>query len=124
GQRLAHPPPGDTEPLRERVAAATRLVLRPTVFALLIIIAAYLPIFMLQRVEGRIFAPMANTVVSALVGALVFSVTLVPVLASLAYRKAMPHRESPVLRLAARAYQPTLRFALARPWAVLGGAAL
>ena len=47
-----------------------RAVLRPTVFALLIIIAAYLPIFLLERVEGRIFAPMANTVVSALVGAL------------------------------------------------------
>ena len=58
-------------------------MVRPTVFALLIIIAAYLPIFLLQRVEGRIFAPMANTVVSALAGALFFSVTLVPVLAAL-----------------------------------------
>ena len=58
-------------------------MVRPTVFALLIIIAAYLPIFLLQRVEGRIFAPMANTVVAALAGALFFSVTLVPVLAAL-----------------------------------------
>src|SRR5205814_9779533 len=108
GQRLAHPPPGDTEPLRERVAAATRLVLRPTVFALLIIIAAYLPIFLLERVEGRIFAPMANTVVAALVGALVFSVTLVPVLATIVFRRPVKPRESPVLRLAAAAYEPTL----------------
>ena len=61
-------------------------VVRPTVFALLIIIAAYLPIFLLQRVEGRIFAPMANTVVSALAGALFFSVTLVPVLAAIVCR--------------------------------------
>src|SRR5262245_9158055 len=64
----------------ERIQRATQAVVRPTVFALLIIIAAYLPIFMLQRVEGRIFAPMANTVVAALVGALLFSVILIPVL--------------------------------------------
>ena len=55
-----------------------------------IIIAAYLPIFLLERVEGRIFAPMANTVVAALSGALVFSVTLVPVLAAFAYRGPVP----------------------------------
>ena len=48
--------------------SATAAVVRPTVFALLIIIAAYLPIFLLERVEGRIFAPMANTVVAALLG--------------------------------------------------------
>ena len=64
-------------------SARRREVVRPTVFSLLIIIAAYLPIFLLQRVEGRIFAPMANTVVAALLGALLFSVTLVPVLATL-----------------------------------------
>src|SRR5262249_18984055 len=106
----------------ERIQQATRSVVRPTVFALLIIIAAYLPIFMLERVEGRIFSPMANTVVSALMGALLFSVTLVPVLASFAYKKPLAHRESPLLRGALAAYRPTLRFALARPWAILGGA--
>ncbi|WP_224361277.1 efflux RND transporter permease subunit [Hyalangium versicolor] len=103
----------------ERIAMATRAVVRPTVFALLIIIAAYLPIFMLQRVEGRIFAPMANTVVSALVGALIFSVTLIPVLASFVYRKPVRHKESPVLKLAERAYGPTLRFSLKYPVVVL-----
>ncbi|MFL5350752.1 MAG: efflux RND transporter permease subunit [Hyalangium sp.] len=103
----------------ERIALATKAVVRPTVFALLIIIAAYLPIFMLQRVEGRIFAPMANTVVSALVGALIFSVTLIPVLASFVYRKPVHHKESPVLKLAERAYSPTLRFCLKHPALVL-----
>src|SRR5437762_12766194 len=103
------------DPLHARIATATRSVLRPTVFALLIIIAAYLPIFMLERVEGRIFAPMANTVVSALVGALLFSVTLVPVLASLVYKKPVVHKQSPVLRAATAAYEPALRFALRRP---------
>ncbi len=102
-----------------RILQATKAVVRPTVFSLLIIIAAYFPIFMLERVEGRMFAPMSNTVVAALAGALVFSVTLVPVLASLVYRKKLHHRESPVLRLADRAYAPALAWSLKRPWAVL-----
>ncbi|QSQ27528.1 efflux RND transporter permease subunit [Pyxidicoccus parkwayensis] len=110
----------EAETPMERIAAATKAVVRPTVFSLLIIIAAYLPIFMLQRVEGRIFAPMANTVVAALVGALVFSVTLIPVLASFVYRKPVRHRESPVLRAADRAYGPTLRWSLKHPAWVLG----
>lgn len=108
------------KPRQERILAAASAVVRPTVFALLIIIAAYLPIFMLQRVEGRIFSPMANTVAAALAGALLFSVTLVPVLASFAWGKKAPgHHESPVLTLAARAYLPTLQAALARPKLVL-----
>lgn len=111
---------GETLAMTERVRRATMAVVRPTVFALLIIIAAYLPIFMLERVEGRIFAPMSNTVVAALMSALLFSVTLVPVLASFVYRRPVKHRESPVLRWAARAYAPTLAFALKRPWLVVG----
>ncbi len=106
----------------ERIESATKSVVRPTVFALLIIIAAYLPIFMLQRVEGRIFSPMANTVVAALMGALLFSVILIPVLASLVYRRPPRHRESPVLRLASRVYDPTLAWALHHPWLTLAGA--
>ena len=103
----------------DRIRKAASSVVRPTVFALLIIVAAYLPIFLLQRVEGRIFSPMANTVGAALMGALFFSVTLVPVLASFLYRKEMHHRESPVLKLAKRLYEPTLKFGLQRPWVVL-----
>ncbi|MBU8896270.1 AcrB/AcrD/AcrF family protein [Corallococcus sp. H22C18031201] len=103
----------------QRIERATKAVVRPTVFSLLIIIAAYLPIFMLQRVEGRIFAPMANTVVAALLGALVFSVTLIPVLASFVYRKPMQHKESPVLRAAAKAYGPVLTWSLKHPLTVV-----
>ncbi len=106
--------------LKDRVRDGAQRVVRPTVYALLIIIAAYLPIFMLQRVEGRIFSPMANTVASALLGALIFSVTLVPVLASLLYRRTIEHQESPVLRVALAAYMPTLKFALKRPLLVVG----
>jgi cobalt-zinc-cadmium resistance protein CzcA len=114
----------DTETVASRIRLAVADVARPTVFALLIIIAAYLPIFLLERVEGRIFSPMAHTVVAALVGSLVFSVTLVPVLATFAYRKNRVHRESPVLVAATRAYIPLLRMSLRRPWAVLGVAML
>ncbi len=126
--RLSHPHEhrGHEEQLSltERVRRSTMQVVRPTVFSLLIIIAAYLPIFMLERVEGRIFSPMANTVVAALVGALIFSVTLVPVLAALAYRKPIEHKDSPVLRLASRLYEPTLAWALKRPVLVLSLATL
>jgi cobalt-zinc-cadmium resistance protein CzcA len=105
--------------LADRIGVAAREVARPTLFSLLIIMAAYLPIFSLQRVEGRMFAPMANTVVSALLGALVVSFTLVPVLALFALKGLKPGRESPLLRMAQRSYEPTLRWALASPLTVL-----
>ncbi|EYF08340.1 efflux RND transporter permease subunit [Chondromyces apiculatus] len=119
GIALPHP---DT--VTERVKRAVSDVARPTVFSLLIIIAAYLPIFLLQRVEGRMFSPMAHTVVAALLGSLAFSITLVPVLATFAYRKPRPHRDSPVLIWATRAYLPVLRAALRRPAVVLAAATL
>ncbi|MBL9007194.1 MAG: efflux RND transporter permease subunit [Myxococcales bacterium] len=119
---LHHPPKLAPEQPRERIGWAVAQVARPTIFALLIIIAAYLPIFLLQRVEGRIFAPMAHTVVAALLGSLLFSITLVPVLATFAYRRGAHHRESPVLRVAEASYLPTLRVALRRPWSVMAGA--
>jgi cobalt-zinc-cadmium resistance protein CzcA len=103
----------------EKIERAVRDVASPTVFSLLIIIAAYLPIFLLQRVEGRIFGPMAHTVVAALMGSLLFSITLVPVLATFAYRKPKKHRESPVLTAATKIYAPTLRAALKRPAVVM-----
>ena len=110
---------GENLDVTERIKRAVSLVVRPTVFSLMIIIAAYLPIFLLERVEGRIFAPMAHTVVAALVGSLVLSITLVPVLATFAYRKPRKHRESPVLRAATSAYLPLLRAALRRPLLVV-----
>jgi len=105
--------------VKERIERAVKDVASPTVFSLLIIIAAYLPIFMLQRVEGRIFGPMAHTVVSALIGSLLFSITLVPVLATFAYRKPRKHRDSPVLTAAAYLYAPSLRWALRWPLPIL-----
>jgi cobalt-zinc-cadmium resistance protein CzcA len=101
--------------LMENIAKAMHEVARPTLFSLLIIIAAYIPIFSMQRVEGRIFSPMANTVVSALVGALAVSFTLIPVLAFFGLRGAGLERESPLTRWARKAYVPALDFVLERP---------
>jgi cobalt-zinc-cadmium resistance protein CzcA len=112
------------EGVEQTIREATRSVVRPTVFALLIIIAAYLPIFLLQRVEGRIFAPMANTVVSALAGALFFSVTLVPVLAAIVWRRPVTHRVSPLLTWVDRRYEPTLRSCLKHPALLLGSVSI
>jgi cobalt-zinc-cadmium resistance protein CzcA len=106
-------------PIGDRIFRAAQEVARPTLFSLLIIIAAYVPIFALQRVEGRIFSPMANTVVSALVGALLISFTLVPVLAAFSLKRHHVERESPLLRWAARAYEPSLGAAMSRPATVM-----
>src|SRR5262245_21750243 len=98
-------------------------VARPTLYALLIIIVAYVPIFSLQRVEGRIFAPMANTVCAALVGALVFSFTLIPLLAFLFLRGGTGEGKTPVERVALRLYRPALAWAL-RNGATVGALAV
>ena len=106
----------------EAIYRTSSEVARPTLFSLMIIIAAYLPIFALQRIEGKIFSPMAHTVVSALVGAMLVSFTLVPVLCFFALRKHKAIQESFVLRGARKAYDPVLRGAMRNPAAVLIGA--
>ena len=73
---------GRGEVRRERIRDAAHEVQRPVFYAITIIITAYLPIFTLQRVEGRLFRPMAWTVAFALLGAVIFSMTVAPVLAS------------------------------------------
>ncbi len=112
---------------RHRVAKAEILdaaveVGRPTVFSMLVIIIAHLPIFTLQRHEGRIFAPMAYTVVSALIGSLLFSLTLVPLLSLFLLSGSHGEEDNFVIRTCKRMYEPILRAALARRRAVLAGA--
>ena len=111
--------PRQRKPLAGRIFDAAQEVARPTLFSLLIIIAAYLPIFSLERVEGRIFSPLANTVASALVGALLVSFTLVPVLCLYALRNPKPQRESPLLVWAGRAFEPAIAFSMKNPAIVL-----
>ena len=111
--------PLSKEELVERVIATSKEVARPTLFSLLIIIAAYLPIFSLQRVEGRIFAPLAHTVVSALLGALLVSFTLVPALVYFALRKPRVQKISPLLVWAQRGFDPLLAWSMKNGAAVL-----
>jgi cobalt-zinc-cadmium resistance protein CzcA len=96
---------------------------RPTLFSMLIIIAAHIPIFTLQRHEGRIFAPMAYSVTSALVCSLIFSLTLVPLACYLMLRKNLPERENAIVRYCKKAYEPLLRWAIGRRKLVVAVAA-
>src|SRR6185369_1827493 len=96
------------EKLKCSIQEAAVEVGRPTFFSMLIIIAAHLPIFTLQRQEGRIFAPMAWTVTSALVASLLFSFTLVPLLCFLLLRKTPAHEDNAVVRGFKRVYLPVL----------------
>ena len=105
--------------VRDLILNAAAEVGRPTFFSMLIIIVAHIPIFTLQRHEGRIFAPMAWTVTSALVGSLLFSLTLVPLFCWFLLRKNLAHKENAVMRFATKYYAPILRYALARPRAVI-----
>jgi cobalt-zinc-cadmium resistance protein CzcA len=106
----------------QRILDAASEVGRPTLFSMLIIIAAHIPIFTLQRHEGRIFAPMAWSVTSALVGSLVIALTLVPLLCLVLLHKELPHHDNAIVRWCKRGYQPILDWALRHRAVVLVGA--
>jgi cobalt-zinc-cadmium resistance protein CzcA len=99
----------------EVVRQAGKEVARPIFFAVLIIILVYLPILTLEGVEGKMFRPMAITVVLALVGSLILALTLMPVLAALAFRKHTEEREPRVVHWLKDRYRPVLSWTLARP---------
>ncbi len=84
-------------PIQRKISEAAHEVQRPVFYAIAIIITAYLPIFTLQAVEGRLFRPMAWTVAFALLGALIFSIILAPVLASLFLAKGASEWKNPVM---------------------------
>ncbi|MEZ5351327.1 MAG: CusA/CzcA family heavy metal efflux RND transporter [Bryobacteraceae bacterium] len=104
---------------KELVAEAASQVGRPTFFSMLIIIIAHIPIFTLQRHEGRIFAPMAYTITSALIGSLVFSLTLVPVLCAFLMRRTGPEKENVLVRFTQAIYKRILASALLSPKLIL-----
>src|SRR5208337_4260320 len=101
-----------TETATERIGAATHEVQRPVFYAIAIIITAYLPIFTLQRVEGRLFQPMAWTVAFALLGALIFSMLIAPVLASFAFAKGAKEWHNPAMQYLTERYRHAVRWAI------------
>jgi len=97
---------------------------RPIFFSLIIIVAAYIPLFTLERVERRLFTPMAYTVCYALLGSMLLALTLIPVLATYLFRNAPAPWENPVLRWLQARYERALRWSVAFPTRVLAAAAV
>ncbi|MGA9980422.1 MAG: CusA/CzcA family heavy metal efflux RND transporter [Candidatus Sulfotelmatobacter sp.] len=114
---------GDSRTPSEQISEASHEVQRPVFYAIAIIITAYLPIFTLQRVEGRLFHPMAWTVAFALLGALIFSILIAPVLASFAFAKGAKEWHNPVMQFLIERYRGAVRWAI-RHRAVTVGACL
>jgi cobalt-zinc-cadmium resistance protein CzcA len=114
----------DNRTPKQKIFEAAHEVQRPVFYAIGIIITAYLPIFTLQRVEGRLFKPMAWTVAFALLGALLFSMLVAPVLASLFFAKGTREWHNPVMTWLTARYRATLRWAIRlRVLTVAGGVA-
>lgn len=102
-------------------------VAAPIVFGIIVILATFGPIFSFQGVEGKLFRPLAATMVSALIGAGLLALALVPVLCSFfMIKKPLKERQSPIVLLFRAIYKPTLKWALKLPWLViaLSGAAI
>ena len=97
------------------VVISTREVFKPAVFGVFIIMLVYLPIFALSGVEGKMFHPMAFTVVAALLGALIFSVTFVPAAVAILVRGKVKEKENGLMLLAHKLYQPVLNLSLKIP---------
>ena len=106
---------------KQRIFEAAHEVQRPVFYAIGIIITAYLPIFTLQRVEGRLFKPMAWTVAFALLGALLFSMLVAPVLASLFFPKGTREWHNPLLTWVTAGYRRTLGWAIRLRWLTVAG---
>jgi cobalt-zinc-cadmium resistance protein CzcA len=112
-RHLSHTNAGrpDRTPL-EKIRDAAHEVQRPVFYAIAIIVTAYLPIFTLQRVEGRLFKPMAWTVAFALLGALIFSMTIAPVLASVFFKRGVKEWHNPVMDFLRKHYRTSVRWAI------------
>ncbi|MCE9554254.1 MAG: CusA/CzcA family heavy metal efflux RND transporter [Planctomycetes bacterium] len=99
-------------------------VRKPTMFGELIIMIVYLPILTLEGIEGKLFRPMALTVIFALMGSMVLSLTLMPVLASFILPKRLSEREPWLMRIAHRIHAPILRFSMNHKPAVIAFAVM
>ncbi|HXX15085.1 MAG TPA: CusA/CzcA family heavy metal efflux RND transporter [Candidatus Eremiobacteraceae bacterium] len=106
----------------EKITAAAHEVQRPVFYAIAIIITAYLPIFTLQRVEGKLFRPMAWTVAYALIGALIFSMLVAPALSSFAFSKGVREWRNPVMEYLRLRYRRAVALAIRNRRATAGAA--
>jgi len=104
----------------EMIRDASHEVQRPVFYAIAIIITAYMPIFTLQRVEGRLFRPMAWTVAFALLGAIVFSIFIVPVLSALLFPHGVKEWRNPVMEFLKDRYRGVVKLAIENRWITVG----
>jgi len=110
------------ESVLETIQYAALEVERPIFFSLVIIVSAYIPLFTLERVERRLFTPMAFTVCYALVGSMLLALTLIPVLATYLFRDSPKSWENPVVTWLHERYARLLDATIARPWRVVAAA--
>jgi cobalt-zinc-cadmium resistance protein CzcA len=122
-RHLTKPDNGMKTPM-QKIRDAAFEVQRPVFYAIAIIITAYLPIFTLQRVEGRLFKPMAWTVAFALLGALIFSMLIAPVLSSFLFGSGVREWHNPVMDYFKRSYRNSVKWAIEHRLVTVGGAAL
>ena len=122
-RHMSHGNTGYKTPM-ERIRDAAHEVQRPVFYAIAIIITAYLPIFTLERVEGRLFRPMAWTVAFALLGALVFSMLVAPMLSSFLFRQGVREWRNPVMEYLKNSYRTSLKWAIEHRYATVGSAAV
>ncbi len=122
-RRLSHASsPGKCLDTKERfdiVFHATREVIRPALFGVFIITAVYLPIFALTGVEGKMFHPMALTVVIALLCSIVLSITFVPACIALMFKNPVTEKDSAIIKVSRSVYEPLLNIALQARWTVV-----
>jgi heavy metal efflux system protein len=112
------------ETVLEQIRDAVHEVQRPVFYAIGIIVTAYLPIFTLQAVEGRLFRPMAWTVAFALLGALIFSLLLAPVVSSFLFSKGAKEWHNPFMAWLTNRYRHAVTWAIEHRYVTVGGAVL
>ncbi|MGD0737149.1 MAG: CusA/CzcA family heavy metal efflux RND transporter [Terracidiphilus sp.] len=110
----------ETRTPQQKIQMAAHEVQRPVFYAIAIIITAYLPIFTLESVEGRLFKPLAWTVAYALLGALVFSIVVAPVLSSVLFRKGAKEWHNPFMEFLKERYRGGVTWAIHHRYTVLG----
>jgi len=118
--RHLHRREGGSRTLLDKIRSAAHEVQRPVFYAIAIIITAYLPIFTLQRVEGKLFRPMAWTVAFALLGALLFSMLFAPALASFLFRGEVKQWENPLMKFLTVRYRKDVAWAIRNRWLTVG----
>ena len=121
---LSHAGAHPDETVADKIKRAAHEVQRPVFYSILIIITAYVPIFTLQRVEGRLFRPMAWTVAFALLGSLLFSMFLGPVLASIVFPNGTKEWRNPLMLFLTHAYAKALGAAVRFRWITVGASVL